>query len=247
MGSQGGESTTQAFRSIYNQGRMKAFYRGGGAKTFESFTKGGILLWSKEGIIHGSKIFGGLSDMQAGLLGGFGGGVSQVIVMAPCTFVITASVAGAAAQGGAMSTLERVKSTFANSGVKGFYKGSTAIMLRQGSNWASRQGLTDFTRNQIKANTGDEHLSIFQEMAAGTVGGALSSWNQPFEVMRIQAQARAAKGEPSLNILQITKMIVEKDGVRGLFRGIIPRMGLCAWQTVFMVSVPYVLLRKHEK
>jgi hypothetical protein len=30
--------------------------------------------------------------------------------------------------------------------------------------------------------------------------------------------------------------IVRVDGVRGLFRGIIPRIGLGIWQTLFMVT-----------
>ena len=82
MGSERGESTTQAFRTIYNREGMKSFYKGGSAKAFESFTKGGILLFSKEAIINSSKSLG-LSDVQAGILGGFGGGISQVIVMGP--------------------------------------------------------------------------------------------------------------------------------------------------------------------
>lgn len=246
MGSERGESTAQAFRTIYNREGMKSFYKGGSAKAFESFTKGGILLFSKEAIINSSKSLG-LSDVQAGILGGFGGGISQVIVMGPCTYLITASVAGSSASGGQMSTMQRMKMTFASSGIKGFYKGGAALMLRQGSNWASRQGLTDYTRKQIKQHTGVENLSIGQEMAAGALGGALSAWNQPFEVMRIDAQARAAKGQPSLNIVETGQMVAAEDGVSGLFRGILPRIGLCVWQTVFMVSVPYILLRKQEQ
>ena len=58
--------------------------------------------------------------------------------MGPCTYLITASVAGASASGGAMGTLDRIKNTYARGGIGGFYQGGTALMLRQGSNWASR-------------------------------------------------------------------------------------------------------------
>jgi hypothetical protein len=48
-------------------------------KMVESFLKGGVLLFAKDAIIRSCKAFG-LSDVPAGLLGGFGGGVAQVTV-----------------------------------------------------------------------------------------------------------------------------------------------------------------------
>lgn len=72
-------------------------------------------------------------------------------------------------------------------------------------------------------------------------GGALSTWNQPFEVMRIEAQANAAKGLPPQSVAQTYSIIVKQSGVGGLFRGIIPRIGLCISQTLFMITLPYVL------
>ena len=54
---------------------------------------GGILLFSKEAIINLCKNEG-LSDISSGLIGGFGGGVCQVSVLGPCTFLVTASVTG---------------------------------------------------------------------------------------------------------------------------------------------------------
>ena len=35
-----------------------------------------------------------MSDISSGLIGGFGGGVCQVSVLGPCTFLVTASVTG---------------------------------------------------------------------------------------------------------------------------------------------------------
>jgi hypothetical protein len=54
---------------------------------------GGILLFSKEAIIDVCKK-AGLHDITSGLIGGFGGGVAQVSVLGPCTFLVTASVTG---------------------------------------------------------------------------------------------------------------------------------------------------------
>lgn len=160
--------------------------------------------------------------------------------MGPCTFLVTAAVTGDKSQ----SIFEKAKSTWATRGIKGFYSGGTALMLRQGSNWASRQGFTEYVRKLLKErhdNPSNAKLSIAEESLAGIIGGALSTWNQPFEVMRIEAQAAAAKGLPSRSITKVCGDIVKESGVVGLFQGIYPRMGLCIAQTLFMVSVPHVL------
>merc|ERR1712061_613837 len=110
-------------------------------------------------------------------------------------------------------------------------------MFRQGSNWASRQGITEFVRSRVAtANYGNEKakLSKGEEIFCGTLGGALSTWNQPFEVARIQAQAAANEGKPSIGMVATMKNIVAADGVGGLFKGIVPRIGLGVWQTLFM-------------
>lgn len=84
-------------------------------------------------------------------------------------------------------------------------------------------------------------LTVAEEAMAGIFGGALSTWNQPFEVIRIEAQANATKGLPPRSFMQTAQVIVKEAGVLGLFQGIIPRMGLCIYQTLFMVTIPYLL------
>ncbi|KAL8448920.1 hypothetical protein Emed_003490 [Eimeria media] len=70
----------------------------------------------------------------------------------------------------------------------------------------------------------------------GIRGGALSTWNQPFEVARIQMQSAAADGLPRRNIIYVFREIVKKEGPAALLQGIVPRIGLAVWQTLFMVS-----------
>ena len=243
MGTYRTETTMGSFRTIYKKGGVVAFWKGWQPKMVESFLKGGILLFAKDGIIRFSKGMG-LSEVAAGVLGGFGGGCAQVIVLGPCTYLITAGVAQRA--GDAVVTMpQRITQTWQQHGLAGFYRGGTALMLRQGSNWASRQGLTDAIRNMFKRrHDGDPKttkLSIAEESIAGIIGGGLSTWNQPFEVMRIEAQASAARGLPSKNILQTAAHIVKENGYVGLFQGVGPRMGLCIVQTLFMVTLPYIL------
>lgn len=226
-------------RNIYKKGGLGAFWKGWQPKMIESALKGGILLYSKEAIIRFSKS-AGVGDVTAGLLGGFGGGVAQVTVLGPCTFLVTAAVTGDKSQ----SLVQKAVDTYKAQGIKGFYHGGIPLMLRQGSNWASRQGISEYVRTVFKArhsNPNTAKLTITEEALAGIIGGALSTWNQPFEVLRIQAQFAAAKGEPQRTMVETAKSIVKEQGVKGLFQGIVPRIGLGVTQTVFLVTIPNLL------
>jgi len=242
MGTYRSETTMQAFRNIYAKGGVGAFWSGWQPKLVESFLKGGILMYSKEAIIR-SVTRAGVDEVSAGLLGGFGGGVAQVTIMGPCTFLVTASVTDKS-----KSLWQHTLSTYKSHGVGGFYHGGTALVLRQGSNWASRQGLTDFVRYQLKTlhvskgeSVANVKLSIPEEALSGIIGGILSTWNQPFEVMRIEAQSNGAKGLPPKSFVETFHHIVKDSGYKGLFQGIIPRMGLCVSQTLFLITIPHIL------
>jgi hypothetical protein len=79
-------------------------------------------------------------------------------------------------------------------------------------------------------------LTKTEEVGAGIVGGTLACWNHPFEVARIEAQARAAAGQPALSMPGVMKLVVAESGFTGLFTGLVPRVLLGIWQTLFMVS-----------
>lgn len=227
MGANRNYSTMAALKQVYSEGGVKGFYGGFQPKMVESFLKGGILLFAKELSMNTMDNLGA-SPVTSGLVGGFLGGVAQVSVMGPCTFLVTAAVTGDKS----VTALDRVKSTFKTQGIGGFYRGGTALIMRQGSNWASRQGLTDVVREMIRSTHGkneSKKLSLMEEAFSGLVGGCLSTWNQPFEVLRIQAQAAGARGEAAQGVISTASMIVKQHGVLGLFQGVIPRMGLCVW------------------
>lgn len=68
------------------------------------------------------------------------------------------------------------------------------------------------------------------------LGGMLSCWNHPFEVARIEMQARAVAGESYMSMTTVFRSVYAQYGMEGLFKGVIPRMGLNIWQTLFMVT-----------
>jgi hypothetical protein len=234
------ETTGQAFKNVYKEGGAAAFWRGTGPKMVESATKGAILLYAKEGILS-SCLQSGMDPTLAGVIAGAGGGVCQVSVMGPCTFLVTGAVTGTTGE----TTMQRATRVYKADGVKGFYPGGTAIAFRQATNWASRQGFTEAVRYRFKLLFhGDENakLTKSENILAGVCGGALACWNHPFEVARIEAQARADQGQQKLSMIDVMKHVVKESGPRGLFQGIIPRLGLGIWQTLFMVTGPKLVM-----
>lgn len=228
------QGTIEAFRNVYQNGGIKAFWSGTSAKMVESFTKGGVLLFSKEGIIRSCDGVG-IGPVMAGVLGGAGGGVCQVSVMGPCTFLVTAKVTGKGDKG----VVAIAQDTWAKKGIKGFYPGGTAIAFRQASNWASRQGFTDAIRLKMKKTKyGDSQakLSPWEEAQCGMLGGALACWNHPFEVARVEAQANAAAGGTNKNMFSVIATVAKTQGPTALFAGVVPRVCLGIWQTLFMVT-----------
>lgn len=239
MGRFRNETTMQAFANIYKRAGggfagVSAFWAGSSAKMVESATKGAVLMWSKE-LIKDTCLGLGIGATAAGFIAGAGGGVCQVTVMGPCTFLITSMVTGK----GNVSHSARIAATYRTQGIKGFYPGGVAIAWRQATNWASRQGFTDAARGLIAVHVyGDAHakLTLREEVTAGIAGGAVSCWNHPFEVARIEAQSRAAHGEPKMSMTGILRSVYAEHGVAGLFKGVVPRIGLSVWQTLFMVT-----------
>jgi hypothetical protein len=78
----------QAFVNVYKRGGVLAFWAGLGPKLVESASKGAILLASKEAIAR-SLEGAGVNKTLTGFAAGGGGGVCQVAVMGPCTFLVT--------------------------------------------------------------------------------------------------------------------------------------------------------------
>eukprot|EP00052_Salpingoeca_macrocollata_P021729 m.186850 g.186850 ORF g.186850 m.186850 type:complete len:580 (-) comp21610_c1_seq2:26-1765(-) len=241
------ENTVQAFRNVYRAGGgglagVRAFWAGTSAKMVESASKGAVLMVSKEWLKTATTHMG-FGPSLSGFLAGAGGGVCQVTVMGPCTFLVTSVVTST-------STIKRsvwmhARDTYRAKGIRGFYPGGVPIAFRQATNWASRQGFTDMNREFLKKlyheDPSTARLTVKQEFAAGILGGAMSCWNHPFEVARIEAQARAAADQPKIGMLEIFRQVTQQYGVAGLFKGVVPRLLLGIYQTTFMVTGAHLL------
>ena len=71
----------------------------------------------------------------------------------------------------------------------------------------------------------------------------MACWNHPFEVARIEMQAAAVAKEAKMSMTSTLSKIYQVNGIHGLFQGVVPRIGLGIWQTLFMVVLPKLITR----
>ncbi|KAG8897899.1 Mitochondrial DNA replication protein yhm2 [Tulasnella sp. 417] len=142
-----------------------------------------------------------------------------------------------------MSTWAVFGDIYRREGIRGINKGVNAVALRQCTNWGSRMGFARLAENMIRSARGKkegESLSALDKIASSTIGGALATWNQPIEVVRVEMQSAAknasADRPAKLTVFNTLQYIYRNNGIRGLYRGVTPRIGLGVWQTVCMVS-----------
>ncbi|KAI8917033.1 mitochondrial carrier domain-containing protein [Powellomyces hirtus] len=233
------------------QAIVKTWKRGGGIFGFyqglipwawiEAATKGAVLMFAASEIEHVCKK-AGLGPAWAGVLGGMGGGITQAYTtMGFCTFMKTVEVTRHKSAGPAVSTIQVAREIFAREGIRGINKGVNAVAVRQCTNWGSRFGLSRVAETGIRKFTGNDDsskpLSPYQRILASAIGGGMSCWNQPIEVIRVemQSQIKTAGRPEKLTIGSAAKWIYQQNGLKGFYRGVVPRIGLGVWQTVCMV------------
>ncbi|KAB8268987.1 mitochondrial DNA replication protein [Aspergillus minisclerotigenes] len=236
-----------AVQKTWLRGGPLAFYQGLIPWAWlEASTKGAILIITSTEIEYHAKMKLGASPTVCGALGGIGGGVAQAYLtmgMTTCmkTVEVTRtkmSVNGAKVPG----TFEIFFKIIREQGIRGVNKGVNAVALRQITGWSSRIGIARFAEERIRWMSGkgkEERLGFGEKVLASTIGGALSCWNQPFEVLRVEMQSM--KEEPGRSVrptmMSTLKKIIRTSGVKGLFRGVVPRIGVAGWATICMVGL----------
>ena len=101
-----------------------------------------------------------------------------------------------------VSTLTICRKILAAEGLGGLYKGVNAVALRQMTTWASRMGITRLNESIIRRTLGKSEnspLSLPQKIFSSCVGGAISCWNQPFEVSTCKPSAADKLGPENRN------------------------------------------------
>ena len=211
----------------------------------EASTKGAVLLFVASEAEYHAKTFGA-SDFVGGVSGGMAGGVAQAYAtMGFCTCMKTVEITKhkIAAKGvKPPGTFETFMDIYRREGIRGINRGVNAVAIRQTTNWGSRFGLSRLAEQGIRKATGKEDgqkLGNMEKILASGLGGGLSAWNQPIEVIRVEMQSKTEDPlrPKNLTVGKTLKYIYETNGLKGLYRGVTPRIGLGVWQTICMVAL----------
>ncbi|KAK1772642.1 mitochondrial carrier domain-containing protein [Phialemonium atrogriseum] len=246
MAAHRGDGFSSALGRIWNRGGVLGFYQGLIPWAWiEASTKGAVLLFvASEAEYYARNA--GANEFGGGIIGGITGGVAQAYAtMGFCTCMKTVEITKhkVAATGvkppGTWATFMDI---WRREGIRGINKGVNAVAIRQMTNWGSRFGLSRLAEQGIRRATGKEHgekLSAVEKISASAVGGGLSAWNQPIEVIRVEMQSK--KEDPNrpkkMTVGNTFRYIYQTNGLKGLYRGVAPRIGLGIWQTVCMVAM----------
>ncbi|KAF8912999.1 mitochondrial carrier domain-containing protein [Gymnopilus junonius] len=238
----------QACKSVWARGGAVGFYQGLIPWAWiEASTKGAVLLFTAAEVETAS-LGAGINPGLAGLLGGMTGGIAQAYAtmgFTTCMKTVEITRAKTAATGAKPpSTWVVFADIYRREGLAGINKGVNAVAVRQCTNWGSRMGFARLAEDAIRKVRGkgeSEKLGAMDKILASSVGGALATWNQPIEVVRVEMQSMAKGTENSkrpakLTIVNTLKFIYQENGIKGLYRGVTPRIGLGIWQTICMVS-----------
>ncbi|KAN0125249.1 mitochondrial carrier [Russula decolorans] len=243
------QTMVQALRSVYARGGSVGFFQGLIPWAWiEASTKGGVLLFTASEIETATTTMG-MSPATGGLLGGMGGGIAQAYAtMGFTTSMKTAEITRhkqAASGVKPPSTWALFFEILRKDGIRGVNKGVNAVAVRQCTNWGSRIGLARLAETSIRKVRGKEEgqsLGALDKILASSIGGAFATWNQPIEVIRVEMQNMSKEATTSANrpakltMFNTFGYIYKENGIKGLYRGVTPRIGLGIWQTICMVS-----------
>ncbi|KAK1639382.1 mitochondrial DNA replication protein YHM2 [Colletotrichum phormii] len=246
MAANRGDGFGTALGRIWGRGGVFGFYQGLIPWAWiEASTKGAVLLFvASEAEYYARNA--GASEFGGGIIGGITGGVAQAYAtMGFCTCMKTVEITKHKVASTGVpppSTFQTFMGIYRKEGIKGINKGVNAVAIRQMTNWGSRFGLSRLAEQGIRDFRGKkegEKLLAWEKILASGIGGGLSAWNQPIEVIRVEMQSK--KEDPNrpkkMTVGNTFRYIYSTNGVSGLYRGVAPRIGLGVWQTICMVAL----------
>ncbi|KAJ5959033.1 uncharacterized protein N7479_006183 [Penicillium vulpinum] len=246
MAANRGDSFAGAMSRIWGRGGIFGYYQGLIPWAWiEASTKGAVLLFVASEAEYYARSFGA-NDFVAGISGGMTGGVAQAYAtMGFCTCMKTVEITKhkmAASGVKPPGTFATFMDIYRKEGIRGINRGVNAVAIRQTTNWGSRFGLSRLAESAIRKVSNKEDgakLSAGEKILASALGGGLSAWNQPIEVIRVEMQSKTPDPNrpKNLTVGKTLKYIYDSNGIRGLYRGVAPRIGLGIWQTVCMVAL----------
>lgn len=194
-----------------------SLYRGLAPTVIGSMPKAGIRFGLNALIKDNLKDAQGKLTPAKNFLAGLGAGVVEaIVIVAPVETVKTKCIELN------LPFVKGFRHIFHTEGLAGIYQGAAATALKQGSN----QGLRFMWFNEFKRHFAEDgkSMSPLLSLLGGMSAGCFSTLgNNPFDVVKTRMQGTKASQYSST--LDCFRQILQKEGVRALYTGVVPRLG----------------------
>jgi solute carrier family 25 citrate transporter 1 len=140
---------------------------------------------------------------------------------------------------GNLPMVKGIQQIYNSEGLKGFYKGLSATIMKQASN----QGLRFFWFNEYKkivTSDGKKKMTPLLSLVGGMTAGIFSTLgNNPFDVVKTRMQALdASKYSGTMNCFY---KILTQEGPKAYYKGCLARMGrVVPGQGIVFMSVEFI-------
>ena len=178
----------------------------------------------------------GKLSMSRQFLAGMGAGcIEAVLAVTPMETVKTKLIQSN------QSLVPGMKAIYRESGIGGFYQGLFATILKQSSNQGLRF-MFFIKYKDIVTDNGKVKLHPLMSLLGGMAAGCFSTLgNNPFDVVKTRMQGVDAAQYRST--MDCFVQIYKHDGIRGYYKGVVPRLGrVVPGQVCLLVSGFVVVL-----
>jgi solute carrier family 25 citrate transporter 1 len=137
-----------------------------------------------------------------------------------------------------------IRTSFREEGMKGIYRGMGAVVARQGANSAVRMS----TYGHIKEFVGKRYegaVPWYGTFAFGAIAGTITVYaTMPFDVVKTKMQSLDANKYKS--VLGCLRSVVQDQGVFGLWKGAVPRLGRLVFSGGIVFTVYEAVIDFHS-
>ncbi|XP_076135028.1 mitochondrial adenyl nucleotide antiporter SLC25A24 [Alosa pseudoharengus] len=232
-------SLAGGFKQMIKEGGVTSLWRGNGVNVLKIAPETAIKFMAYE---QYKKLLGQESGKvkphERFMAGSLAGATAQTAIY-PMEVMKTRLTLGKTGQYKGM--LDCAKKILKKEGVKAFYKGYVpniiGIIPYAGIDLAVYESLKNAWLSKYAKDTANPGILVL--LACGTISstcGQLASY--PLALIRTRMQAQATlEGAEQVNMTKLVKKILEKDGMFGLYRGILPNF----MKVIPAVSISYVV------
>lgn len=226
-------------------------YSGSAAYFVFAVPRGASRFWMYENVVHALSKDDGDKNVPVSaahtLLAGVAAGLTEaaVAVVPMTTIAVRMCHDASMPQPRFRNVAHAVKLLVREEGFAGVYQALGATLLKTAMNQAVRFTLFEQIKSRMRAmhaaDTGpgadlDYQMTPIECLAAGAAAGAVSVMlNQPIDVVKSNLQG--LDGARYRGMWHCATELLAEDGVRGLYKGLLPRLGRVMWEVGLVFSL----------